>query len=99
MPKILCNSTAASDFINMAISLINEYPTEGQLQDLTKKTASIDLESIKDSDGWYGLAVEFGIPYEKISNIFEYGESADLTIEVDEDLNIVGRKIHPFKNS
>ena len=35
--------------------------------------------------------------YKKTTSTFEYGEFASLTIEVDEDLNIVGGKIIPFK--
>jgi hypothetical protein len=58
------------------------------------KTAKIELSSIKSSDGWYSLAFELGIPEKEIYKIFEYGEYADLTIEVDENLNIVGGKIH-----
>ena len=78
------------------------------------KTAKISIDSIKDSDGWMNLAydlfkdkIDEQFPdedeaheklHEKANNIFEYGEYADITIEVDENLNIVGGKIHPFKS-
>jgi len=32
-----------------------------------------------------------------VNQIFEYGEFANIEIEVDEDLNIVGGRIIPFK--
>lgn len=60
------------------------------------KTAKIELESIKDSDGWYSLAVELGLE-DKVYDIFEYGEFGSIEIIVDENLNIVGGKIIPFK--
>jgi len=60
------------------------------------KTATISIDSIKDSDGWYSLAHELGLE-DNTYNIFEYGEYANITIEVDENLNIVSGKIHPFK--
>ena len=79
-----------------------------------KKTASITLENIKCTDGWYELATDVlfddfkkkhldldedelhDMFYEKVCTIFKYGEYANLTIEVDENLNIVGGKIHPI---
>ena len=35
--------------------------------------------------------------HDKAKSIFEYGEYANLEIEVDENLNIIGGKIFPFK--
>ena len=75
---------------------------------MEKKTVKINLNSIKDSDGWADLCWSLGIckfglteddePDDKaLYDIFEYGEYADLEIIVDEDLNIVGGKIIPFK--
>jgi len=60
------------------------------------KTVIISIDSIKDSDGWYELAHELGLE-KQAYNIFEYGEYANITIEVDENLNIIGGKIHPHK--
>jgi hypothetical protein len=60
-----------------------------------KKTAKISLDSIKDSDGWSDLGHELGFSREKISKTFLYGEYANIQIEVDEDLNIIGGKIVP----
>jgi hypothetical protein len=59
------------------------------------KTAKIELESIKSSDGWYSLGNELGLSEEKIYEVFEYGEFGSLEIEVDEHLNIVGGRIIP----
>jgi len=59
-----------------------------------KITASIRLDSIKDSDGWFDLANDLGIKGDDIYDIFEFGEYGSITIEVDSDLNIVGGKIH-----
>lgn len=63
------------------------------------KTATIRVDNVKDSDGWYSLAHTLGYSSEEISDIFKYGEFADFTIEVDKDLNIVGGKIHRHKES
>lgn len=62
------------------------------------KKAKIELENVKDSDGWSMLGSALGFSEEEITRIFEYGEYANLTIEVDENLNIVGGKIHRFFN-
>jgi hypothetical protein len=81
-----------------------------------KKTSTISLDSIKDSDGWMELVHELkfeqfknenseldkGELYDKfyteiVSKIFEHGEYANIEIEIDEDLNIVGGRIIPYK--
>ncbi|MEM1337288.1 MAG: hypothetical protein AAGF96_06035 [Bacteroidota bacterium] len=59
------------------------------------KTATISLDMVKDSDGWNDLGHSLGFDHEKINKVFEYGEYANLTIEVNENLEIVGGKIHP----
>ena len=61
------------------------------------KTEEITLESIKCTDGWYELGLGLGFEEKEIYDIFQYGEYADLTIQVDENLNIVGGKIHRHK--
>lgn len=61
------------------------------------KTAKIELSNIKSSDGWGELAFELGKTEDEISDIFEYGEYGSIEIIVDENLNIVGGKIIPFK--
>ena len=61
------------------------------------KTASISLDNVKNTDGWFELGTMLGLSHEEINRIFEYGEYANFTIEVDENLNIVGGKIHPHK--
>ena len=58
------------------------------------KTAEITLENIKDSDGWYELANDLGLSEEETYKTFEYGEYGTITIVVDENLNIVGGRIH-----
>lgn len=63
-----------------------------------KKTSTISFDSVKDSGSWADLAHDLGL-FDKLYDIFEYGEYGNFTIEVDEDLNIVGGKIHPFKKS
>lgn len=62
-----------------------------------KKTASITLDDIHCSDGWYELGINLGMKHERINEVFQYGEFGTLTIEVDEDLNIIGGKIHPCR--
>ena len=59
-----------------------------------RKTASISLESVKCTDGWYNLGTELGFDEKKINEVFEYGEYGSVTIVVDENLNIVGGKVH-----
>jgi len=61
------------------------------------KTAKIKIESYKDSDGWSNLINDLGLDEESTYDIFEHGEFATFTIEVDENLNIVGGKIHKNK--
>jgi hypothetical protein len=77
------------------------------------KTSKITLENIKYSDGWMDLVydlfqenIQKEFPdediahdklHEKANLIFEYGEYANLEIKVDENLNIIGGKIFPFK--
>jgi hypothetical protein len=64
----------------------------------TSKTASIDLENIKCSDGWAELCADLGYgegtDHSKCNEMFEYGEYGSITIEVDKDFNIVGGMIH-----
>lgn len=76
-------------------------------------TSKIDLEMIKISDGWMDLSYDLFQDkineqysdedeanvklHEKANKIFKYGEYANLEIEVDENLNIIGGRIIPFK--
>ncbi len=62
---------------------------------MTKKTASITIDNIKDTDGWFDMGNTLGLSEEKIYKTFEYGEYAKIQIIVDEDLNIIGGKIIP----
>ena len=67
------------------------------------KTASIDLENIKCTDGWTELCMDLaygeGTDHSKCNEMFEYGEYGSITIEVDKNFNIVGGMIHkPGKN-
>lgn len=59
------------------------------------KTSTITLSNIKDSDGWFELGNDLGLSHKQIYKIFEYGEYANIEIEVDENLNIIGGKIIP----
>ena len=61
------------------------------------KTAKTIINNIKDSDGWFDLGNKLGINSNKIYDIFQYGEYANIEIEVDENLNIIGGRIIPFK--
>ena len=78
------------------------------------KTSTVELENIKYSDGWmdmiYDLFQEkFEAEYdedeahdkinEKANSVFEYGEYGNIEIIVDENLNIVGGRIIPFKET
>jgi len=58
------------------------------------KTASIDLDNIHCSDGWNELSTSLGMSYEEFHKVFLYGEYANITIVVDENLNIIGGKIN-----
>jgi hypothetical protein len=76
------------------------------------KTATITLDSIKDSDGWMELAHTLKFEQfkkehpeldenvlsdrfykEVVEPRFQYGEYANIRIEVDENFNIIGGKI------
>ncbi len=72
------------------------------------KTAKIKLTNIKCSDGWFELCQTlFAQPNEDLNeepisnkicyNVFEHGEYGTIEIEVDENFNIVGGKIIPYK--
>ena len=50
-----------------------------------------------ESDAWHELGGDLGFTYDKIRDVFEYGEFANLQIVVDENLNIVGGRIIPHK--
>ena len=63
-----------------------------------KKKFTIKLNDIKSSDGWGELIFELGLTDEKIDQFFEFGEYASLSIEVDEDMNILGGKILEVKS-
>ena len=60
-----------------------------------KKTATMNFDTIKDSDGWYELGINLGLNEKKIYETFEHGEYGAFQIIVDEDLNIIGGKIIP----
>lgn len=62
------------------------------------KTSKITLNDLKDSDGWRELAYDLGHG-NFAKYIFQYGEFADITIEVDEDLNIIGGRIIPYDSN
>ena len=59
-----------------------------------KKTASIDLDHIKCSDGWMELGNNIGFSNDEVRSQIEYGEFGNITIEVDQEWNIVGGKVH-----
>jgi hypothetical protein len=61
--------------------------------------AKVSCKNVKDSGAWYEAALELGISEEKAYSIFEYGEYANFEIEIDKNLNIVGGKIHPHKDT
>ena len=59
------------------------------------KTATIRLNEIKCSDGWYELGNDLGMSNEQVYETFEYGEFGCIEIIVDENLNIIGGKVIP----
>jgi hypothetical protein len=59
------------------------------------KTAKILLRSIKEPDGWWELATELGLTDEQREAHFEFGEYADLEVEIDSDLKVVGGRVVP----
>jgi len=59
------------------------------------KTATIRLNDIKESDGWFELAHDLGMTEKQTYKTFEYGEYGNIEIIVDENLNIIGGKIIP----
>lgn len=60
-----------------------------------KKTATIVLDSVKDPDGWGQLIHDLGLSDAKARKFFEFREYANLEIEIDSDLNIVGGRVLP----
>jgi len=58
-----------------------------------KRTATIFLFSIKDPDGWGDLIQELRLSREVTSAHFEFGEYANLELEIDKDLNVVGGRV------
>lgn len=72
--------------------------SESKLIKKPMKTSSITLDSIKCTDGWYQVGNELGFSDEKINKVFEYGEFGNIEIIIDENLNIIGGKVIPFKS-
>ena len=62
---------------------------------MEKKTSQLEITDYKDT-GLCDVAYELGLG-EESSNIFQYSEYMNATLIVDEDLNIIGGKIHRFK--
>lgn len=60
------------------------------------KTETIELTDIKCHD-WYAVGMGLGLSEKKIDDVFEYGEFGSIEIIIDENLNIVGGRIIPFK--
>lgn len=79
----------------MKTLLRNVHRTEKNKNNNIMKKATITLESIKCTDGWFELGIDLGFSHDKINKIFEYGEYGNIEIEVDEKLNIIGGKIIP----
>lgn len=61
----------------------------------SKKTASMTLDTVKDSSGWYELGHELGLSEQQIVQTFEGGEYGSVRIVVDDKLNVVGGRIIP----
>jgi len=53
-------------------------------------TAKIQLDMVKEPDLWRELSERLGLDDEVFDQAFEYGDYANIEIEVDEELNIVG---------
>lgn len=56
------------------------------------KTSTIELHDIKNH-GWDEVAYELGLSEKQKNKFFEYGEYASISIEIDENMNIIGGKI------
>jgi hypothetical protein len=59
------------------------------------KTTKIIIETYKQTDSLYEAATDLGLdPYD----LFQYGEYINcLEVEIDENLNVIGGKLIPFK--
>lgn len=60
------------------------------------KTSTIAI-GCKEPDLFQELAEDLGLSDVKRRKFFEFGEYANLEIEVDENLNIVGGRFLPYK--
>lgn len=63
---------------------------------MKQKTAKIQLDSIKDPDGWGALIDEIGLTEAKARKFFEWSEYASLELEFDQDLNVVSGRVIPL---
>ena len=72
------------------------------------KKATIILESVKDSDGYFELCAKLGhmpdveddygeivTDYRKVYKMFKYGEYGTFELEIDENFNIIGGRVIP----
>jgi hypothetical protein len=56
------------------------------------KTCKITVTDIKDPDNWRELQEKLDLDYETFSDYIEYGDYANIELEVDEEFNIIGGK-------
>lgn len=73
----------------------NEISPGFEKEIIDKKTTTIEIQEYKDT-GLGDNAHDLGL-FEEISKIFQYGEYLNATIVVDEDLNVIGGKIHRYE--
>lgn len=63
------------------------------------KTATIRLYSIKDPDVWPDLIIKLGLTEEQRAAYFDCAEYADLELEIDSELLVLGGRILPRRKA
>lgn len=61
------------------------------------KTAKITISYIKNPDLWNELSDKLDLDEDTFYKYIEYGDYADIEIEVAEDMTITGGRFIPFK--
>ena len=61
------------------------------------KTCKIVITDIKDPDKWRELQENLDLDYETFIDYIEYGDYANIELEVDAEFNIIGGRFLPNK--
>jgi hypothetical protein len=59
-------------------------------------TYKVVLSNLKEPDTWSELADHLGISNDVFARHFRYGDYADIEIELDADLRVVGGRVLPI---